>query len=43
MSTHCAVSGCSNGGYRLIKWREKKCEIHDGYIQEDCACAEPFK
>ncbi|XP_065675752.1 uncharacterized protein LOC136091960 [Hydra vulgaris] len=44
MSTHCAVKGCSNGQYKLIKWNEAICEEH-GVCRDDpkCSCEAPFR
>ena len=33
MSTHCAINGCSNGDYKLMKWKENQCAIHVGSTQ----------
>lgn len=43
MSTarHCYAVGCSNGGYRLIKWRQEHCDEHQK-LKENCGCKPPF-
>ena len=42
MAYHCVVLNCSNGGYKLKKWRSKLCDIHEGK-KEECPCVPPFK
>ena len=37
MSIHCVVKNCTNGRYKLIKWRQKICIAH-GVLREDPEC-----
>lgn len=37
MPTHCLVKNCTNGQYKLIKWRQKICITH-GVLREDPEC-----
>ena len=39
---NCAVVSCTIGNYRLKKWRRAKCSIHEGQLQNDCPCPQPF-
>ena len=38
----CAVINCSNGDYKLSKWREEMCEKHHDQLHETCGCEPPF-
>lgn len=38
----CAVIGCSNGTYRLRKWKENNCTEH-GCLHDRCPCDSPFQ
>ena len=38
----CAVYGCSNGTYRMNKWKKSVCEVHPNILHEDCGCLRPF-
>ena len=42
MAYHCVVTGCSNGAYRLKKWKEELCNEHD-CKRKDLNCCCPFK
>ncbi|XP_066934270.1 uncharacterized protein [Clytia hemisphaerica] len=42
MALCCVVIGCSNGSYRLNKWKSLQCEEHR-QIHELCNCDPPFK
>ena len=44
MAYHCVVTGCSNGAYRLKKWKEELCNEHDCKRKDlNCCCPAPFK
>ena len=44
MAYHCVVTGCSNGAYRLRKWKEELCNEHDCKRKDvNCSCPAPFK
>ena len=44
MAFHCVVVGCSNGSYRLTKWKSLRCEKHASFHEdEQCNCQPPFK
>ena len=43
MSYHCVVVGCSNGSYRLLKWKSLNCEKHVDVVHELCGCEPPFE
>ena len=38
----CSVVGCSNGDYKLSKWKDDICEIHN-IAHDACSCEPPFK
>lgn len=38
----CAIVGCSNGTYRLKKWKETICSQHSK-LHEVCSCLPPFE
>ena len=41
---HCVVVGCTNGSYKLRKWREELCPVHNiNYGIAHCVCEPPFK
>ena len=42
MALHCVVINCSNGSYRLNKWKAIQCEKHN-ILNELCDCEPPFK
>ena len=42
MSYHCVVKDCSNGSYRLNKWKKEICLEHNCRYDE-CTCPPPFK
>ncbi|KAL5008430.1 hypothetical protein ScPMuIL_014011 [Solemya velum] len=45
MAYHCAVSGCSNGSYRLLRWEKERCQqcqLPRGKAGS-CTCDPPFK
>lgn len=37
----CAMLGCSNGTYKLKKWKEEICSKH-GCLHDSCLCTPPF-
>lgn len=41
-SRHCYAVGCSNGDYRLHRWRKEFCDIHKQQ-KGNCDCEEPFQ
>ena len=43
MAYHCVVFGCSNGSYRLSKWKSSSCEKHIGILHQSCGCEPPFQ
>ncbi|XP_076463235.1 uncharacterized protein LOC143295430 isoform X1 [Babylonia areolata] len=43
MARHCVIANCSNGSYRLMRWKEKECSIHNDLHGSDvCTCEPPF-
>eukprot|EP00795_Rhopilema_esculentum_P006577 gene6577-12113_t len=40
--SNCAVIGCANSSYRLVKWKKSLCETHKHQQHEACGCPEPF-
>jgi len=43
-SRTCVVTGCSNGDYRLSKWKEVFCKVHKVIRgNEMCTCQAPFQ
>lgn len=44
MSRCCAALGCSNGSYKLEKWKAEQCAVHNcKHNEEACICLPPFK
>lgn len=44
MSLHCAVVGCSNGSYKLEKWKSQMCPLHSCHKGcNNCICDPPFR
>ena len=42
MSTHCAVSNCTNGQYKLKKWENKTCKLKNvPQYSKECSCEPP--
>eukprot|EP00795_Rhopilema_esculentum_P010037 gene10037-18675_t len=41
--SNCAVIGCANSSYRLVKWKKSLCETHKHQQHEACGCPEPFR
>ncbi|XP_076321031.1 uncharacterized protein LOC143230776 isoform X2 [Tachypleus tridentatus] len=42
-SRHCYAVGCTNGDYKLLKWKQKMCEVHKVYYDSPlCSCSPPF-
>ena len=43
-SRHCYVVGCTNGDYKLQKWRQAVCDVHQVcHDAPDCTCSPPFE
>ena len=36
-----SIINCSNGTYKLKKWKKEECKIHE-QIHKDCHCEPPF-
>ena len=44
MARPCAVTGCSNGDFRLNQWRKDWCKIHNCLNSKPlCSCEPPFQ
>ena len=39
---NCAVVGCTNGNYRLRKWKKDTCGRHASQSHQECPCVKPF-
>ena len=41
---HCAAHDCSNGGYKLKKWKDNTCSIHNSRRSSPyCSCEPDYK
>ena len=44
MARHCAVTECSNGDFRLNRWRKDCCKVHNCLNSNPpCSCEPPFQ
>ena len=44
MAHHCTVTGCSNGNFRLNRWRKNWCKVRNCLDSNPpCSCEHPFQ